>query len=137
MSELDLSFTGITTRSSHLLHPMLQHLRVLDLSATKITKQGLAHLFFGPSPTSISITRLTLRFLEDLTSEQVQEILLASSSLELLDVTQSGIEGGNIQVQPLLWHAICQRCILTKGVAPKASTTVTFEDVKGVEEAKA
>jgi hypothetical protein len=109
---------------------------VLDLSATKITKQGLAHLFLGPSPTSISITRLTLQFLEDLTSEQVQEILLAWS-LELLDVTHSSIKGGNIQVQPLLWHAICQRCILTKGVAPKASTTVTFEDVKGVEEAKA
>jgi hypothetical protein len=123
LSELDLSLTGITTRSCHSLHPMMQHLRVLDLSATKITKRGLAHLFSGlPAPTSSSITGLTLRFLEDLTSEQVQEILLASSSLELLDVTHSGIEGGNMQVPPLLWHAIRQRCILTKGVAPEAST---------------
>jgi hypothetical protein len=121
LSELDLSLTGITARSCQALHPMMQHLRVLDLSATEITKQGLTHLFSGPPTSSISITRLTLRFLEDLTSEQVEEILLASS-LELLDVTHSGIEGGNIQVHPLLWHAIGRRCILTKGVAPKAST---------------
>jgi hypothetical protein len=98
---------------------MMNHLRVLDLSATKITTGGLAHLFSGP-PTS-SITKLTLRFLEDLTSDHVQDILHASS-LELLDVTHSGIEGSNIQVHPLLWNAIRRRGILTKGVAPKATT---------------
>jgi hypothetical protein len=121
LCELDLSLTGITAHSCHSLHSMIKHLQVLDLSATKIiTKGGLAHCFSGP-PTS-SITRLTLRFLEDLTSEQVQDILLASS-LELLDVTHnSGIEGRNIEVHPLLWHAIRQWGILSKGVAPKATT---------------
>jgi hypothetical protein len=57
----------------------------------------------------------------------VQDILLASS-LKLLDVTHSGIEGRKIQVHPLLWHAIRQRCILTEGVAPKA-TTKRIQDV--------
>lgn len=96
LTELDVSLTGITVNSCHILLETLgPNLEVLDLSATAIFQ------LFDFKDTSGWITfsnmqklsTLKLQFCEELSAASLEHIVQNAVSLKSIDVRHSGIEG--------------------------------------------
>jgi hypothetical protein len=96
------------------------NLKVLDLSATKITDEGIEKLFSARR--SCCFNSISLRFLQDLTPASLELLIQQSPLLEFLDVTHSGMER-KIQIDEPLSKAIQQRTMLqVKGVITTTTT---------------
>ena len=119
LSELDISLTGITGNSNSIQH-LSDSVRILDLSATRLSRDGIERL----ATTTAGCTKLTLRFLEHLTPQLFAKIVLQSPHLKFLDVTHSGPEQ-RLVIPFDLARFLQFRGIQAKGtiILPKPTTT--------------
>ena len=91
--------TSITSESCHHLLEIMTNnggMTELDLSATRIDREGILHLFVAPQNNlgTSNLTKLSLRFLADLERSHVEKILSESPKLLVMDVMYSGREHG-------------------------------------------
>ena len=86
LTELDMSLTSITDGACSSLSAF-QNLESLDVSATKVTDEGIQKLFCKRLP---ALQRLLLRFIEDLSAATLRRVVEQAPNVSFLDVAYSG-----------------------------------------------